>query len=130
MRTTRPGAVRVVLPEAFFPAPSRLRVAKFFMSRIAQRFAKLQRDEQAAFIPFITAGDPDAETSFAILERLPEAGADLIELGVPFSDPMADGPAIQASSLRALEAGHDRIGTVLEMVRRFRATDANDAASF
>jgi tryptophan synthase alpha chain len=92
------------------------------VSRIAQRFAELQRAGRAAFIPFITAGDPDAETSFAILEALPRAGADLIELGVPFSDPMADGPAIQASSLRALEAGMTVSG-VLEMVKRFRARD-------
>jgi tryptophan synthase alpha chain len=92
------------------------------VSRIAQRFAELQRAGRAAFIPFITAGDPDAEKSFAILEKLPKAGADLIELGVPFSDPMADGPAIQASSLRALEAGMTVSG-VLEMVRRFRTKD-------
>ena len=75
------------------------------MSRIAQRFADLQRDGRAAFVPFITAGDPDPETSFRILEKLPQMGADLIELGVPFSDPMADGPSVQASSLRALKAG-------------------------
>ncbi len=92
------------------------------MSRIAQRCAELQKAGRSAFIPFITAGDPDAETSFAILERLPAAGADLIELGVPFSDPMADGPAIQASSLRALHAGTDIAG-VLNLVRRFREKD-------
>ncbi len=92
------------------------------MSRIAQRFAELRRDRRAAFIPFITAGDPDAETSFAILEKLPDAGADLIELGVPFSDPMADGPSIQAASLRALNSGMD-LFKVLELVRRFRQSD-------
>jgi tryptophan synthase alpha chain len=92
------------------------------VSRIAARFAELKRAGRAAFIPFITAGDPDAETSFAILETLPSAGADLIELGVPFSDPMADGPAIQASSLRALNAGMDLAG-VLELIRRFRKKD-------
>jgi tryptophan synthase alpha chain len=92
------------------------------MSRIAQRFAELKRTGRAAFIPFITAGDPDADTSFAILEKLREAGADLIELGVPFSDPMADGPAIQASSQRAIAAGMT-LTKVLEMVRRFRQTD-------
>jgi tryptophan synthase alpha chain len=92
------------------------------MSRIAQRFADLQCAGRAAFIPFLTAGDPDAETSFAILERLPSAGADLIELGVPFSDPMADGPAIQAASARALNAGMNVHG-VLRLVRRFRETD-------
>ena len=74
------------------------------MSRIAARFAELRAQNRAAFVPFITAGDPDAETSSALLERLPEAGADIIELGVPFSDPMADGPAIQAASVRALKA--------------------------
>lgn len=93
------------------------------MSRIAARFAELKRKGRAAFVPFITAGDPDAETSFALLERLPAAGADLIELGVPFSDPMADGPAIQESSQRALRAGMTLV-KVLEMVRRFRRADA------
>ncbi|HEX3653870.1 MAG TPA: tryptophan synthase subunit alpha [Rhizomicrobium sp.] len=92
------------------------------MSRIAERFGELQRNGRAAFVPFITAGDPDTETSFAILERLPSAGADLIEIGVPFSDPMADGPAIQASSLRALDTGMAVAG-VLSLVRRFRQKD-------
>jgi tryptophan synthase alpha chain len=92
------------------------------MSRIAHRFADLQRAGRAAFIPFLTAGDPDAGTSFAILEQLPSAGADLIELGVPFSDPMADGPVIQASSLRALKAGMNLDG-VLRLVQRFRGID-------
>ena len=92
------------------------------MSRIAQRFADLRREGRAAFIPFITAGDPDPETSFAVLERLPSAGADVIELGVPFSDPMADGPAIQASSLRALNGGMT-LPKVLGLVRRFRESD-------
>ena len=92
------------------------------MSRIAHRFEQLRRDGRAAFVPFVTAGDPDAETSFAILEKLPAAGADLIELGVPFSDPMADGPAIQASSLRALVSGMT-LARVLELVRRFRKAD-------
>jgi tryptophan synthase alpha chain len=92
------------------------------MSRIAARFAELKAANRAAFIPFITAGDPDAETSFEILSELPSAGADLIELGVPFSDPMADGPAIQASSLRALEAGMT-LPKVLDLVRRFRNAD-------
>jgi tryptophan synthase alpha chain len=92
------------------------------MSRIAQRFADLRASNRAAFVPFITAGDPDRETSLEILKRLPEAGADLIELGVPFSDPMADGPAIQASSMRALKAGMT-LAKVLDMVRAFRTTD-------
>jgi tryptophan synthase alpha chain len=92
------------------------------MSRIAQRFQELRAANRAAFIPFITAGDPDAETSFAILEKLPSAGADIIEIGVPFSDPMADGPAIQASSVRALNAGMSVKGT-LALVERFRTKD-------
>ena len=94
------------------------------MSRIAACFAELRRTGRAAFVPFITAGDPDAETSFTILKQLPAAGADLIELGVPFSDPMADGPAVQASSMRALNAGMTVHG-VLDLVRRFRETDAS-----
>jgi tryptophan synthase alpha chain len=93
------------------------------MSRIASRFAELRKANRAAFVPFITAGDPDMETSFAILERLPAAGADLIELGIPFSDPMADGPAVQAASLRALKSGMTLV-KVLELVRRFRKADA------
>jgi tryptophan synthase alpha chain len=88
-----------------------------------QRFAELKRANRAAFIPFITAGDPNADTSFAILEKLPGAGADLIELGVPFSDPMADGPAVQASSLRALDGGMNVV-KLLDLVRRFRKTDS------
>ncbi|HEX3485298.1 MAG TPA: tryptophan synthase subunit alpha [Micropepsaceae bacterium] len=92
------------------------------MSRIAARFAGLRALRRAGFIPFITAGDPDPETSFAILEKLPAAGADIIELGVPFSDPMADGPAIQASSQRALKAGMN-VRRTLTMVERFRTHD-------
>ncbi len=92
------------------------------MSRIAQRFAELKAGGRAAFVPFITAGDPDFETSLAILNALPGAGADLIELGMPFSDPMADGPAVQASSQRALKAGATMART-LEMVRDFRKRD-------
>src|SRR6266446_5910233 len=91
----------------------------YFMSRLADTFARLKKEGRAAFIPFITAGDPDAETSFAILEKLPAAGADLIELGVPFSDPMADGPAIQASSQRAIGGGMT-LAKVLDLARRFR----------
>jgi tryptophan synthase alpha chain len=92
------------------------------MSRIAARFEELKKQNRAAFIPFITAGDPGAETTAAMLEKLPGAGADLIELGVPFSDPMADGPAIQAASQRALKAGMT-LTKVLELVRTFRKTD-------
>ena len=90
--------------------------------RIARRFAALAKDRRAGLVTFITAGDPDAPTSAAILQGLPGAGADLIELGMPFSDPMADGPAIQASSQRALRTGQDSRRT-LEMVRDFRRRD-------
>jgi tryptophan synthase alpha chain len=92
------------------------------VNRITHRFQELRKAGRAAFIPFITAGDPDFDTSCAILEKLPAIGADVIELGVPFSDPMADGPAVQASSLRALEAGMT-LNKMLEMVRRFRKRD-------
>ena len=77
------------------------------MSRISIRFAELKAQNRSAFVPFITAGDPDFETALALLEQLPKAGADLIELGIPFSDPMADGPVNQASYLRALAVRHD-----------------------
>jgi tryptophan synthase alpha chain len=93
------------------------------MSRIAHRFGELRKAGRAAFVPFITAGDPDPDTSFELLKRLPGAGADLIELGVPFSDPMADGPAIQASSQRALKGGMT-LERVIEMARAFRKFDA------
>lgn len=90
--------------------------------RISARFAELRTLNRAAFIPFITAGDPDPESSFELLQQLPGAGADLIELGIPFSDPMADGPAIQASSVRALKAGMT-VKHVLHLVERFRSHD-------
>jgi len=92
------------------------------VSRLADTFARLKKEGRAAFVPFITAGDPDMETSFAILSKLPEAGADVIELGMPFTDPMADGPAVQASSVRALQAGASMV-KVLEMVKKFRKAD-------
>jgi len=91
-------------------------------SRIDRRFAALRSEGRAGLVAFVTAGDPDRETSAEILRGLPAAGADVIELGMPFSDPMADGPAIQASSLRALKSGMTLKG-VLEMVRGFRAED-------
>jgi len=92
-------------------------------TRIDRRFAKLKAEGRAGLITFVTAGDPDYETSLAILKALPGAGADVIELGMPFSDPMADGPAIQASSQRALKAGQTMKKT-LQMVKAFRAADA------
>jgi tryptophan synthase alpha chain len=88
-------------------------------ARIERRFAALREEGRAGLVTFVTAGDPDARTSAEILAGLPAAGADLIELGMPFSDPMADGPAIQASSLRALNAGASLRGT-LALVRDFR----------
>ncbi len=91
-------------------------------TRIDRRFAALRTEGRAALVTFVTAGDPDLDTSRRILFGLPAAGADIIELGMPFSDPMADGPAIQASSLRALEAGQDMKKT-LALVREFRARD-------
>src|SRR6185503_320976 len=91
-------------------------------TRIDRRFEALKVQGRAALVTFLTAGDPDADTSLAILKALPKAGADVIELGMPFTDPMADGPAIQASSQRALKAGQDMKAT-LAMVRSFRAAD-------
>lgn len=92
-------------------------------TRIDRRFADLKTAGLPALVTFITAGDPDLATSEAILQGLPGAGADVIEIGMPFSDPMADGPAIQASSLRALTAHHTMAKT-LGMVSRFRNRDA------
>lgn len=92
--------------------------------RIERRFAALSRDGRAGLVAFISAGDPDFDRSLRILEGLPSAGADVIELGMPFTDPMADGPAIQAAGLRALEAGQTMVKT-LEMVRRFRQSDSD-----
>ncbi|HEY7662040.1 MAG TPA: tryptophan synthase subunit alpha [Xanthobacteraceae bacterium] len=91
-------------------------------SRIDRRFTELKTQQRAALVTFVTAGDPDPDTSLAILQALPAAGADVIELGMPFSDPMADGPAIQMSSQRALKAGQT-LEKTLEMVRAFRRSD-------
>jgi tryptophan synthase alpha chain len=91
-------------------------------TRIDRRFADLKREGRAALVTFTMAGDPDAKTSLAILNALPKAGADVIELGMPFTDPMADGPAIQAGGLRALNAGQDMKKT-LGMIRAFRKGD-------
>jgi len=92
-------------------------------TRIDRRFAALGKQGRAALVTFVTAGDPDLATSLAILKALPGAGADVIELGMPFTDPMADGPAIQASSLRALKGGQTMRKT-LGMVAEFRKSDA------
>lgn len=93
-------------------------------TRIDQKFAALAKAARPALVIFITAGDPDLATSEAILAALPGAGADIIELGMPFSDPMADGPAVQASSIRALKGGQTMVRT-LAMVQRFRQRDGD-----
>jgi len=90
--------------------------------RIANRFALCAREGRAALVAYVMAGDPDPATAQALVEALPAAGADVIELGMPFSDPMADGPAIQAAGLRALKGGMSLAGT-LETARRFREKD-------
>jgi tryptophan synthase alpha chain len=93
------------------------------VSRIDKRFAELKAQNRAAFIAYIMAGDPNLEASFDILKGLPAAGADLIELGFPFSDPMAEGPTIQAAAERSLKSG-TRMRDVFELIRRFRAFDS------
>ncbi len=89
------------------------------MTRIDDRFAALRKDGRAGLVTFVMAGDPDLETSAAILDGLPAAGADIIEIGMPFTDPMADGPSIQAAGLRALKGGQT-LRKTLAMVRAFR----------
>lgn len=91
-------------------------------TRIDETFAQLKQQGRAGLVTFVTAGDPDPQTGLALLKGLPAAGADLIEIGMPFTDPMADGPAIQASSLRALKAGMTLAGT-LDQVRQVRQAD-------
>ncbi len=91
-------------------------------TRIDARFAELKREGRSAFITFLMAGDPDAATSLEIIKALPKAGSDIIEIGMPFTDPMADGPAIQAAGLRALKAGMT-LRKTLDMVRAFRKGD-------
>lgn len=91
-------------------------------TRIDARFAKLKREGRSAFVSFVMAGDPDPATSLDIIKALPKAGADVIEIGMPFTDPMADGPSIQAAGLRALKAGMTLTKT-LAMIRDFRNSD-------
>ena len=91
-------------------------------TRIDARFAELKKQGRSAFITFLMAGDPDLATSLEIIKALPKAGADIIEIGMPFTDPMADGPAIQAAGLRALKAGMT-LKKTLAMVRAFRKDD-------
>ena len=90
--------------------------------RIEARFAALRESGRAALIPFIMAADPDYKTTLEILKGLPSAGADNIEIGIMFSDPMADGPSIQAAGVRA-KAGGARLSKTLDMVRDFRSQD-------
>ena len=96
------------------------------MSRITRRFAQLKADKRAGLITYVTAGDPDPGVGYEILKGLPAAGADLIELGMPFTDPMADGPSIQLAGQRALKAGMS-VDRTFDMVRHFRKeTGDND----
>lgn len=92
-------------------------------TRIEARFRKLRDEGRPGLVTFIMAGDPDGDTTLSVMRRLPEAGADLIELGMPFSDPMADGPAIQKAGLRALKGG-ETLHRTLDTVRRFREGDS------
>jgi tryptophan synthase alpha chain len=115
-----PGSLRT---SSSVRPPSRKGRALSLTSRIDDRFDELKKQSRAAFIAFITAGDPTHDISLEILKGLPKAGADLIEIGMPFTDPMADGPAIQAASLRALSGGATMART-LDLVRRFRDGDA------
>lgn len=92
------------------------------MSRIAERFAELKKNRRKALVPFVTAGDPQPDTTVPLLHAMVEAGADILEIGVPFSDPMADGPVIQAACERAL-VHHVTLHQVLDMVREFRRKD-------
>jgi tryptophan synthase alpha chain len=93
-------------------------------TRIDARFAQLKKEGRSAFVTFLMAGDPDPETSLSIIKALPQAGADIIEIGMPFTDPMADGPSIQAAGLRALKAGMT-LKKTLAMVRAFREGDGS-----
>ena len=95
------------------------------MSRIERRFAALRASKRAGLVAYISAGDPDVGVSYQILKGLPAAGADLIELGMPFTDPMADGPSIQLAGQRALKAGIT-VDATFDMVRRFRKEADND----
>src|SRR3954451_20935557 len=92
-------------------------------ARIEARFQHCRAEGRAALVTYVMAGDPDPETALAILRALPQARADIVEFGLPFTDPMADGPPIQAAALRALKAGQTTART-LDLVRRFRAEDA------
>src|SRR6059058_2984981 len=130
-RPGRPGARwRTAGLGSFRPAPpplpdrNPLVLPARMTARIEARFDRCRADGRPALATYVMAGDPDPETSLAVLKALPQAGADIVELGLPFTDPMADGPAIQAAGLRALKAGQNTSRT-LDLVRRFRARDAD-----
>jgi len=93
-------------------------------TRIDVRFAQLRKEGRSALVTYLMAGDPDPDTSLAIIKAMPAAGADVIEIGMPFTDPMADGPSIQAAGLRALKAGMT-LRKTLQLVRDFRKEDGN-----
>jgi tryptophan synthase alpha chain len=93
-------------------------------TRIDRRFTDLAREGRAGLVTFLMAGDPDYDTSLALLSALPKAGADVLEIGMPFTDPMADGPAIQAAGLRALKGGQT-LKKTLQLVREFRKSEAD-----
>src|SRR6478736_283 len=101
---------------------SQRRPRGFTMSRIERRFAQLKQEGRAGLVIYLTAGDPDPDTSFALFQGLAAAGADLVEIGMPFSDPMADGPSIQAAGTRALKRGMS-LRKTLAMVRHLRERD-------
>src|SRR5712692_4706014 len=115
--TSRAAATRTCIP-----LPS-AQACSFEMSRIQARFASLASARRKALIPYITAGDPHPSLTVALLRTLVEAGADILELGVPFSDPMADGPVIQRSGERALKHGVG-LADVLRMASEFRRADS------
>ncbi len=110
-------------PAQPFPLPAPVLTTRPMTARLDATFARCRAESRAALVTYVMAGDPDPETSLAVLRALPEAGADLVELGLPFTDPMADGPAVQAAGLRALKAGQTTART-LDLVRRFREADA------
>jgi len=109
-------------PTSNVPLPAALCYPRAMTTRIDRRFAALAEEDRAALVTFLMGGDPDPQTSLGILRALPRAGADVIEIGMPFTDPMADGPSIQAAGLRALKAGMT-LKKVLDLVRAFREED-------
>src|SRR5208282_944671 len=113
---------RRALPPPAFPPAARHANDPRMRTRIDIRFETLRAARRAALVTFVMAGDPDSATSLAIIKALPAAGADMIEIGMPFTDPMADGPAIQAAGLRALQAGQTLRDT-LALAKEFRGSD-------